>query len=801
VLAGGDVCLVDAGNGELLWWRGDAEVRAVASAGDGRFAVLDATGLTEYGYPLRVALGPSTAPRNYAAGREEQSWDDAPVASGLHPAVAARRALDHYLRTGRLPAPPEHFGGDYKAPGGVWISARRRSDSWLLTRGGFWSFEPDARPLTLAVWDGLQRAVADGAHPLREAWPNVKIGITLVHELARVALGALDHERYGVVATPAGRRSPAGDAPPNGQGVASELEQCRHARARAGLRPAEPADLYRYSTSKLTEPGEAWLPHASPPRRIDSRLGEALVARALAEIAGATDGRESTTDASDGELDALVEADGVPVAGVAVSIYFRGVVGCATGWRGTLMRMVGDAARAAYRDPRLIGHIARREDPDAVVVTLMHSPMRLAGVPASYFSRTLQQGLDSFSVRQGPRFAVFLDSVIPHYDVRPEQALEQLLAKAGIAGGPVTWTSYRSAAWAYTGGRLLKVRRGFPVRQEPPPPTTVVERLATFLMEHRTCGGLIAWRTFPVRGHEEPHGSLSHALHALYALARAGASGGETTWAEAAERGLLASLHDAPHPGPPPGRARRWRSSWSTNAVLLLALTAVDVRTENRRKLLQLAATVRRAVRDDGRIAPPGTAAPADEDHDYLPGVVLLALARLAGKGIDVQAVDWRRTLVWYRRRFRLAESWGIAFWHPQAWAAVHALEPRSEYASFVFEIVDWALERQLAHNGAFVTDPSPLIPSFHTACATEGVAAAWALADRLGETERVRRYKAAWHAAVGSLAQLTIAPEDMFCMRDRAAVGGVRMHAASGEVRADYVSHALLAYLEAPLP
>ena len=744
--------------------------------------------LRSLGYRVGVAFGPLEDDAARADEGEAPPSDDARVASGLHPAVAAKRALEHYLGCGRLPGAPDAFDRHYDAPGGLWLSARRRSDGWLLGRGGAWSLDEDPAPVTVATWTALHRMLADGERRIRRVWPEVKLAVTLVDSVERVAPGRLDHRRHGVLAVPAGRRRPVGDAPPNGQGIADELQQIRHARSRARLGPHDTADLYRYASTKLVEPGEQWLPFAAPPSRPGGPLGHELVRLTLAGL----DGRPAAAD--DGVLDEL--ASGVPIAGVAVSVYRRGVVGCATAWRGGPARMVADAARAAYRDPRLADHVAAEGDVDAVVVTLMHTPTRVTGVTAEYFARTLQRGLDAYSVRQGDRFAVFLDSVIPHFDWPPRHALEQLLAKAGIGAGTVTWTSYRTASWVHVAGRTHDARGGLPVRTRAAPASVAVERLAGYLMEHRGADGLVAWRTFPIRGRQEPRGILSHALHALYALACAGTWAGRPDWKSAATDGLLAVL-DRRESWPV---ACGWRSGWGANAVLALGAGAIDVPDERREQLGSLAADVRRAVQPDGRVAAPPAAGPSGEEHDYLPGTVILALAALATRGVDFPAVDWTSTLDWYRRRFRLAHPWGMAFWHPQAWAAVHALEPRPEYAEFAFEVADWALERQLEHSGAFVTDPSPAIPSFHTACAAEGVAAARALAERLGDRERARRYGEACRRAADCLAQLTIAPEDLYCMRDAAALGGVRMHAASGEVRADYVGHALLFALEAQL-
>ena len=62
---------------------------------------------------------------------------------------------------------------------------------------------------------------------------------------------------------------------------------------------------------------------------------------------------------------------------------------------------------------------------------------------------------------------------------------------------------------------------------------------------------------------------------------------------------------------------------------------------------------------------------------------------------------------------------------------------PIPAIADHVFEVVDWAIDRQLTKNGAFLEDLSEKEPSFNTGFMAEGVAAAWAIALRVGDDAR----------------------------------------------------------------
>jgi hypothetical protein len=184
-------------------------------------------------------------------------------------------------------------------------------------------------------------------------------------------------------------------------------------------------------------------------------------------------------------------------------------------------------------------------------------------------------------------------------------------------------------------------------------------------------------------------------------------------------------------------------------------------------------------------------------EHDFLPGVALLALARYAAaRGDASAAATLSPQLEWYRRRFRLLHPWGLVGWQMQAWSAIHALTNNPEAAAFVFEMADWTVDRQQERTGAYITDLSSTGPSFHAAFLAEGMAAAWAAARRTGETTRAARYAHSCREALRFMTRLIIYPEDGFCLHDPdRALGGVRCSLITSYVRIDFVSHTLTAF------
>jgi hypothetical protein len=138
-------------------------------------------------------------------------------------------------------------------------------------------------------------------------------------------------------------------------------------------------------------------------------------------------------------------------------------------------------------------------------------------------------------------------------------------------------------------------------------------------------------------------------------------------------------------------------------------------------------------------------------------------------------------------------QSWGMAGWQPQGWGAAYRLTGSEDMAAFAFEAADWAVERQLEKNGAFLEDLSPTEPSFNTGFVAEGIAAAWQLAREVKDATREDRYELAWRRAMTFMRVLAVREEDTFCFaRGAEAIGGVRTSITRSDIRIDAVSHTL---------
>jgi hypothetical protein len=186
------------------------------------------------------------------------------------------------------------------------------------------------------------------------------------------------------------------------------------------------------------------------------------------------------------------------------------------------------------------------------------------------------------------------------------------------------------------------------------------------------------------------------------------------------------------------------------------------------------------------------------QDHDFLPGAALVAVAGATEARLTTLDLELAEAcLLWHRGRFRLLRTWGMAGWQPQGWAAIWSLTRDSEQAAFVFEVADWAIDRQVLKTGAFLEDLAYTEPTFNTGFIAEAVAAAWLVAAELDAVEQVQRYRRSWQLAMGFLRTLVVDDQDTFCMADpQRALGGVRTSISRSDIRIDAVSHALRAFL-----
>jgi orotate phosphoribosyltransferase/AMMECR1 domain-containing protein len=721
-------------------------------------------------------------------------WSAERVPDGLPPARVARLVAEHLLATDEVLRPPERFDDDESGPGGVWVSFRRRDNDSRLARDGFWHFDPgDANPTRDVVIAAA--ATARGFHDNHPstALDEIKIAVTFLSELERVEPRDLDFRRYGIVVRSLHVPAKVGGALPNTQLYTSAFEQYRHARVvNARIGRFEPHEVFRHDVRKLAEPGERWPAYGEDEAGLEAwtrspDLGTALVDRVWQVLAGSDLAPARVLDVPPGEVRA-----------VCVSLYDRGLIGCAVAYAGAVDDMLAAATRHALDDARFGVRRASGARPRAVTVSLLYEPERHVRRSPEYVAWKMRAGRDSLLVQQRSaprrRWAVFLDSVIPHYNWSKRQAAEQLMAKAGVTSGVADWVTYKTVSWCGTTDTNYPLEFGGRQRTgEGRLGHDDLAAMATHLYRRLDDDGWPASRVLCRLGTYERRGAAARCLHALQTLHETGISCDRPDWAKAAQRGLDHALRHLDeggrlsvpnHDGGP-----------IADALLLGAVSALGDASRVTAPVHQLAARLGTWIRADGSIRPEG-ALPSTTDPDHLPGEVLLALARYSETTGHPLELDWAGIRTWYERRFRLVHPWGLAYWHCQAWTEIAQRTGDDSHLGFVFEMADWMVEHQLRADGSFFTDLAPS-PSWHTACPAAAMVEAWRAALRVGGAERARRYHASWEAAMRFLDRLIVRPDDAYWMpRPEIAIGGIRAMPASFQQRVDSTSETLQALL-----
>lgn len=732
-----------------------------------------------------------------------ERWSDQRLPDDIHPATAARRVAEHYLRTGTMLLPPRSFDRSVDGRGGAFVSFRERFSDNRLVRDGFWHFEPDdADPYRDLVLATIKSLITPRGAITLDNLPDLKIAATFFTPLEKVLPGDLDFMRYGIVVRGTGYEAKMGGALPNSQLYTCEVEQYTHARWRnAKISPVEPHDLFRHDIQKCVEPGEYWLPYgvrhdASIHWTSRPAIGMALTKRAREALIAA---EKRVAVAGSPLPDNLIPA---PVYAMAVTLYRRGVVGCFITWGDTLDDCLVRATTRAFSDARF-AHKNRGDINELqIAVSVLHDREWLGETTAGKAAMKLRLGADTMSVQQGARRGALLASCAPHFNWGKARFARQLLHKAGIERPPYTWCTYQTATWLETAGGPCKIASGFPERGQAAVSAGEWKRdlalLGAYIARSLTESGLPEYLYLPVTGQRVVRGSPARLVHALAALDDAGRLLKAPQWRLAAARGINHCLKRlVQSDGKATLRLPEQQPNPMADAILLYAASRAQLPEAMTPAMDALASRLSSMIQADGRVTDTPDGLGVASEHDFIPGAVLLALAQHAILRKDKSLVgSFMPQLGWYQRRFQLLHPWGMVGWHPQAWALVHQLTDDEAQAAFVFQIADWAIERQQKRTGVFVTELSPDSPSFHAAFLCEGILAAWNLALRVGDTERAARYAHACEEALRFMTRLIIYPEDGYCLHDPdRALGGVRCSLITSYVRIDFVSHTLMAF------
>jgi AMMECR1 domain-containing protein/orotate phosphoribosyltransferase len=736
----------------------------------------------------------------YVAGHTRINPAADPVAripDGLHPATVARLVAEHYLATRRMPRPPHTFDAAYDARGGTFVSFREPGTERRLAREGFWHFNPsDADPCRDVVLATVKTLDWAGAAISGANLDRLKIAVSFFGPLEEIQPRLLDFDRYGIVVQSLDWDMKLGGALPNTEVFTSEVEQYAHARDRnADISLGEPHRLFRHEVVKCVEPGATWLAYGTPDGpetrwTIDEYVGKCLTARVRGALLAHLAGEDPPAQPLPANL--ISEA----ISGIAVTLYHHGFLAYGIARGESVDECAVAAARAAADDRRFrTAGSAIPIDRIDIAVTVLYAPEPLGYATPGHVVTKVRKGLDALQVTSGQAEVTFLPSSLVYNNWTKQQFVEYAGTAAG-AGEPRSWTTYKTSAWLRSGDSVCRLHSGFPVRSPEVYSRVACERdivlLAGYIMNNRGADGLPDYYQAPVSGELQHTGTSGRVVHSLFALYTAGRVLERQEWRDAALRGLERCLAYVGAGGKPGAMALPGCLNGAMADCGLLAAASCPELVD-RPATAALARRVRGLLHPAGWIGEHAPRLDHPQDHDYLPGAALWGLGRYVAATGDRFSEEWLATCMdWYRRRWTVMHPWGMVGWQTQGWREVQQSSP-SPHAAWVFELADWAIDRQLEKNGAFLEDLSPTEPSFNTGFLAEGIAAAWALAREANDDERATRYERSWQAAALFCTSLIIYPEDTFCMADpRRAVGGVRTTPSRSDVRIDQVSHLL---------
>lgn len=159
----------------------------------------------------------------------------------------ARQAIRHYLTTGEALKPAEEFPMAAPGPAGVFVSLKRHGE----LRGCIGTCVPTQPTLIQEIiQNAVSAATLDPRFPsvTLEELEDMDISVDVLTSPEKVAgVEQLDPVRFGVIVRSEGR---VGVLLPDIPQVTTADQQVAIARRKAGIRPDEPVEIYRFEVTR-----------------------------------------------------------------------------------------------------------------------------------------------------------------------------------------------------------------------------------------------------------------------------------------------------------------------------------------------------------------------------------------------------------------------------------------------------------------------------------------------------------------------------------------------------------------------
>ncbi|GAB5469668.1 MAG: hypothetical protein Kilf2KO_26980 [Rhodospirillales bacterium] len=349
--------------------------------------------------------------------------------------------------------------------------------------------------------------------------------------------------------------------------------------------------------------------------------------------------------------------------------------------------------------------------------------------------------------------------------------------------------------------------RGNRVRALPEKLDTMLEEAAGWLLRQQRPDGSLAYKYWPSRGEGSTTNNTIRQFMASLALIDWASYRGRAPLLVAATRSLEANLEAfLRHEGDLAVIEHEGKAKLGAAALAALCLLRHPDRAAYAAERRALERGIAKLWQADGSFRTFHRPADRNDNQNFYPGEALYYWSeRLRGEPDDALSEAVSRSLDHYRRFHRRAPNPAFVPWHSLALAGLDPSPARSRY---LFAMNDWlvglqqwesAPHRDMA--GRFYAPEHPDYGPPHassTGVYIEGLAAAFSVAERLGDRARAARYATAVWRGLRSLRQLQFLDEsDCFYVskRDR-VLGGLRSEVYDNTLRIDNTQHALAALL-----
>jgi len=593
-----------------------------------------------------------------------------------------------------------------------------------------------------------------------------------------------------------------------------------------------------------------------PPLRITERQGKALLGYVRAKLAGAS--------ATWPEIDAPVAAVDGAQHRVAISLrsFAASPEHKKIGWRnspGATLRAAVDAAIGRLKSgwPKMRDELPERladaMDEIEVEIDVLYDVCEITDRETRRLLWNLELGYEGAFIEKDGTTVLRLPSDALQGGVETEAAfVERLEKNADLEAGAWRDPDHRFGRFASLNfaevtpeGRVVRLYRGNPlVRVSEVTRERLVRSLvvgARWLWHNQLPDGQFRYRYKPLRDPsarwQEGNNIVRHALNP-YTLMLVNRVAPDRRLVQSARRGLEYTFANLRRFGG--NRCHIWHTDVPAKvpnakmgavAVTILSLVAmaekVDIR-EYEDELTCLANQILYMQDRNGHFRQYDV----PRDHSYFgsentifPGEIMFALARMytySGQAKYKDAFD--RAQSWYTdwwnfRSARRTEEGvytekdrqdlvGFVPWAVMALDAMHRKAPEQKYADFAFQLQDWMDEMFLwdarttpypDYLGAYFKRHDEL-PAINGCGYTEGAAAAFAIAKRVGRDVERRRRAVVLGVRFAMQLQYTWRG-NMFWIPDTpTALGGYRFHLTATRLRNDYSYHAMSAIGQAAL-